>query len=155
MHTRIAARAQYRGAVPVRRPLVNPVTLLVVIVGGMLGVAARAALTLPIPANAHPLAVPGVTLGINLAGSFLLGVVVGRLHDRPRLRAFVGTGIISGFTTYSAFAVQMVQVSTAAPLVGIALAAVSVLGGVAVAALGLRVGRGDRPGEVEPPEDAE
>lgn len=126
-----------------------------VIVGGTIGVALRAALVLPWAADAHPLAVPSVTLVVNLLGSFALGVVVARLGDaRPRLRAFLGTGMLGGFTTYSAFAVQTVDVFTAAPLVGLALAAVSVVGGVACAGLGLRVGRGGTaPAAI--PEDAE
>lgn len=117
-------------------------TLAVVIAGGMIGVAARAALVLPFGTDAHPLALPGVTLAVNLLGSFLLGYVVGRLPpDRPRLRTFLGTGVLGGFTTYSAFAVQTVGLFTAAPLVGIALALVCVGGGLLAAAFGLRVGR--------------
>lgn len=117
--------------------------LAVVIVGGMVGVAARAILVMPIPVDAHPLAIPGVTLGINLVGSFLLGVLVGRLGTRrPLLRALIGTGVLGGFTTYSAFAVQTVDTFTAAPLVGIALAVVSVVGGVAAAGVGLRLAHG-------------
>lgn len=118
-------------------------TLAVVIVGGMAGVAARAAIVLPFAPDAHPLAVPATTLGINLLGSFLLGALVGRLGPRrPLLRAFAGTGVLGGFTTYSAFAVQTVETFAAAPLVGVALALVSVVGGVAAAGVGLRVGRG-------------
>lgn len=130
---------------------VSITTLIVVIVGGVVGVALRAALTLPFGADTHPLTVPSVTLAINLVGSLALGVVVGRLGDtRPRLRAFLGTGILGGFTTYSAFAVQTVDVFTAAPFVGLALAAVSVTGGVAAAALGLRLGRGAIGGTPRP-----
>lgn len=132
----------------------SPTTVLVVIAGGMVGVAARAALVLPFGGDVHPMLVPSMTLAINLVGSLLLGVVVGRLGEgRPRLRAFVGTGMMGGFTTYSGFAVQTVDVFTAAPLVGLALAAVSVIGGVALAALGLRLGRGAAAPAA--PEDAE
>lgn len=136
----------------------SPVALLLVIAGGALGVAARAALTLPIGADAHPLVVPTITLAINVLGSFLLGVVVGWLDDRhPRARAFLGTGAMGGFTTYSAFSVQSVTVASAAPLVGVVLVGASLFGGVLAAAAGLAVGRRivDAPGVVEPPEDAE
>lgn len=116
--------------------------LLLVIVGGALGVAARALIVVPFSVGAHPLVVPGLTLAINVLGSFLLGAVVGAFGDRrPRLRAFLGTGVLGGFTTYSAFAAHVVTTSTAAPVVGMALAAVSVFGGVVAAALGLSVGR--------------
>ena len=139
-------------------------TLVVVMVGGAVGVALRAAVTVPLTAltggtgGLHPLVVPGVTLVINVLGSLLLGVVVGWLDDRhPVGRAFLGTGVLGGFTTYSAFAVQAVTTSTASPFVGLALIAVSVFGGVLAAGVGLGLGRriADVPDEVEPAEDAE
>ncbi|MBD7958313.1 CrcB family protein [Microbacterium sp. Sa4CUA7] len=117
-------------------------TLALVVLGGALGVAVRAVFVLPWGQGTHPLVLPAITLLINVTGSFLLGVVAGRLdHHRPRLRAFLGTGVLGGFTTYSAFAVQTVQVFGAAPVVGLLLAACSVLGGVAAAAWGLVLGR--------------
>lgn len=116
-------------------------TLVLVILGGAGGVAVRAALTLPVAGAAHPLAVPAVTLGCNLLGAFVLGIVVGRLGDRhPRWRAFLGTGVLGGFTTYSAFAVQTVQVGTVVPVVGIALVALTLAGGVVAAAVGVLLG---------------
>ena len=135
----------------------SPVALLLVMAGGAIGVAARAVLTVPFVAG-HPLTVPAITVGVNIVGSLLLGVVVGRLDDRhPRLRVFLGTGVLGGFTTYSAFAMQTVTTSAAAPIVGLALIAVSLFGGVLAAALGLVVGRrlAGVPGEIEPPEAAE
>ncbi|MGO8608979.1 hypothetical protein ACC848_39115, partial [Rhizobium johnstonii] len=60
---------------------------MLVIVGGAAGVALRALLIAPFGAGAHPLVVPAVTLGINVVGSFLLGVLAGRVDDRhPHLR---------------------------------------------------------------------
>ena len=50
--------------------------------------------------------------------------------------------MLGGFTTYSAFAVQVVDVGGDAPVVGLILAVVSVFGGVLAAAIGLRVGGG-------------
>jgi len=140
------------------RAAISPATLLLVVVGGAIGVAARALLTVPLGDVGHPLVLPAVTLGINLLGSLLLGAIIGWLDDRhPRARAFLGTGAMGGFTTYSAFAVQSVTTSTASPYVGLALIAVSMFGGVLAAAFGLTLGRraAHRPGEIEPPEDAE
>jgi CrcB protein len=137
---------------------ISPVALTLVIIGGAVGVAARALIVVPLAGMDHPLVVPGVTLGINLLGSFLLGVIVGWLDGRhPRARLFLGAGVMGGFTTYSAFAVQSVTTSSASPYVGLALIAVSVFGGVLAAALGLALGRRavDRHGEAPRPEDAE
>jgi len=130
----------YRGDV-VGRARISPLTLLLVMVGGAAGVAVRAALTVPFVGWTHPLVVPSLTLGCNLVGSFLLGVVIGRWGDaHPRRRAFVGTGVLGGFTTYSAFAVQSIEVATNAPVVGLVLMAVSLIGGLLAAALGLSAG---------------
>ncbi|GAA1954485.1 CrcB family protein [Microbacterium deminutum] len=126
-----------------------------VVAGGAVGVLARAALLLPVT---DPAAIPWVTAVINAAGSFLLGVVVGWLDGRhPRARAFVGTGVLGGFTTYSAFAVQTVAVGGDAPGIAVGLVVASVGAGFLGAIIGLFVGRriADVPGEIEPPESAE
>lgn len=128
----------------VRHPWFSPLALGLVVLGGVLGVAARAIIVLPLTVpgdGVHPLVVPAVTLAINLAGSFLLGGVVGWAGERrPHLRLFLGTGVVGGFTTYSAFAVQASTVSAAVPIVGVALIAVSLFGGMVAAALGLDLG---------------
>lgn len=129
-----------------------------VVLGGAIGVALRALLVLPVAESDSWIVLPAVTLAVNIAGSFALGVVVGLWDDRrPLARAFVGTGVLGGFTTYSAFAVQVGEVGALAPVTGLLLAAIAVFVGVVAAALGLRIGRsaaGD-PARREPPEDAE
>jgi CrcB protein len=132
---------------------VDPRVLAVTVAGGAIGVLARGLIVAPVD---DPAAVPWVTLGINVAGSLLLGIVVGWLDDRrPLARAFLGTGILGGFTTYSAFAVAT-AVWVASPWLAAGLAAASVVAGVAGAVAGLFLGRriADRPGQVELPEDA-
>jgi CrcB protein len=136
----------------------SPIALLLAIAGGALGVAARALLTVPLADAASSLVVPAVTAVINIVGSFLLGLVVGGLDGRhPHLRVFVGTGVLGGFTTYSAFAVHAVTTFTAAPIVGLLLIVLSIFGGVLAAGAGLVFGRrmADRVGEIEQPADAE
>ncbi|MCP2638500.1 CrcB family protein [Microbacterium sp. HD4P20] len=128
-------------------------TLGYVMVGGAIGVLARAAVVGPMGDGAG---VPWVTLAVNAAGSLLLGIVVGWLDDRhPPTRAFLGTGVLGGFTTYSAFAVQT-ALWISAPWLAIGLAGASLAAGVAGAIVGLFIGRriADRPGEIEAPEDA-
>jgi CrcB protein len=48
------------------------------------------------------------TLAVNVAGSALLGLCAGLALDGDAL-ALVGVGFCGGFTTYSAFAVQVVE----------------------------------------------
>lgn len=85
-------------------------SLALVAIGGTAGTAAREGLTLAIPAvNGIPVA----TFGINVVGAFLLGVLLEALLRRGRddgrhrdLRLLLGTGLLGGFTTYSALAVD-------------------------------------------------
>lgn len=135
-----------------RRPLVDLRVAGIVAAGGIVGVGVRAAIVLPVEAGMPGLAITAVTLGVNVLGSFLLGIVVAKLPERPLLRAFLGTGVLGGFTTYSAFAVQTVDLSGGAPVLGLAFAIVAVLLGALAAAAGLRVGR--HPAVVAPAGDA-
>lgn len=81
--------------------------------------------------------------GINVLGSGLLGLLVGgaRPHVAAWLRPFAGTGILGGFTTYSA---AMAAVSALASDAGVLPAAGylagSLAGSVLAAALGLALG---------------
>jgi len=128
-------------------------TLALVVAGGAVGVLARAVILAPVDVAAAP----WVTLAVNAAGSLMLGVVVGVVGDRnPGLRAFLGTGALGGFTTYSAFAVASAQLLVT-PWLSLALMAASLVAGVLAALIGLYIGRrlADVPGEVERAEDAE
>jgi CrcB protein len=72
------------------------------------------------------------TLLVNLAGSALLGGLVGAAVE-GRWLALLGAGFCGGLTTYSALAVQSVQGGRRR---GPAYAVGSVVGGLAVATLG-------------------
>ncbi|WES63762.1 CrcB family protein [Microbacter sp. GSS18] len=129
-------------------------TLGLVVAGGAVGVLARAAILSPV-ADADEAV--WVTFAVNIAGSLMLGVVVGVLGDRsPSMRAFLGTGALGGFTTYSAFAVASAQLISV-PWLALVLMAASLAAGVLAALAGLFIGRriADVPGEVERAEDAE
>lgn len=119
--------------------------LAVVVAGGVIGVALRELLLLPFPADADgagSLVLPAATAGVNIVGSFALGVVVGLLADRhPLARGFLGTGVLGGFTTYSAFAVQTATLLASLPLAAVGLGVGSVLLGLAAAALGVVLAR--------------
>lgn len=78
------------------------------LIGGTLGTAAREAITLAFPPVND---VPWATMGINILGAFLLGLLLDGLARlgpdegrRRRVRILVGTGLMGGFTTYSALA---------------------------------------------------
>jgi fluoride exporter len=112
-----------------------------VLVGGATGSGLRLLVDLAVP---HGGAVfPIGTFLINLAGSFVLGVVVARVWPAAPewLRAGLGPGLLGSFTTFSALALSAVELTNAgAGLSAIVYVAASVIGGVAAAALGLRLG---------------
>jgi CrcB protein len=79
-----------------------------VFAGGTVGTAVRELLAITVPPAAG---VAVVIVGINVGGAFLLGLLLetlaGRGRDegrRRRLRLLLGTGLLGGFTTYSALA---------------------------------------------------
>ncbi|WP_121256066.1 fluoride efflux transporter FluC [Nocardioides ferulae] len=79
---------------------------------------------------------PWGTLLVNVAGSFVLGVLTA-LSLSESATALLGVGFCGGFTTYSAFAVQAVE---RGPRVGTAYAALTLLLAPAACALGFWLG---------------
>jgi len=112
--------------------------------GGALGALARWGVAEALPRE--PGGWPWATLLVNVVGCLVLGVLIGRVLDRSPgsawLRPFLATGVLGGFTTFSAFAVETVQLAEAGR-VGTAAGyvLVSVAGGVLAAALGQLTGR--------------
>ena len=114
-------------------------TTLYVAVGGVLGVLARfgiGRLTL------HHEALLWSTVAINVAGSFLLGLLVAGHWFGRDVREGLGVGFLGGFTTFSTFSVQAVlEVEAGEPGRAIAYVAGSVAGGLLAAAAGYALGR--------------
>ena len=77
---------------------------LFVALGGALGSTARYGVTLLLAGAAFPV----WTLAVNLLGSFLIGATM-ELVAAGDVRLFLVTGILGGFTTYSAFNQETVQ----------------------------------------------
>ncbi|WP_435749027.1 fluoride efflux transporter FluC [Microbacterium sp. PMB16] len=112
--------------------------VLFVALGGTIGTAARLGLSLTIlDAGGFPVAV----LIANVLGALLIGVLAARLPASSDLRVLIGTGVLGGFTTYSAFMTGTIALWGDAPLVAVAYALGSLALGLAAAALGLRIGR--------------
>lgn len=80
------------------------------------------------------------TLAVNVVGSFALGALTPTLGNR-RLRLFLATGLLSSFTTYSAFAVD---IATLDPAMAAATVVATYVFGIAAAGVGLSLGRRGR-----------
>ena len=81
-----------------------------VFLGGGLGAAARHGVNRFAFAVFGPM-VPAGTLIVNVFGSFAMGLLIAALADVPggtsqHLRLFLATGVLGGFTTFSAFSLD-------------------------------------------------
>ncbi|WP_278103442.1 CrcB family protein [Microbacterium proteolyticum] len=114
--------------------------LVSVFFGGALGTAARAGLTLALADDLGPALVPL----INVVGAFAIGILFGIRARMPmstraqRAQLFFGTGVLGGFTTYSALAVESADLSL------LWWGAATVVVGTLAAWLGVLIGRGGR-----------
>lgn len=92
-------------------------------------------------------AFPFATLAVNAVGSLLMGVLAGWLvrntgeSDEP-LRLLLGVGLLGGFTTFSAFSLElMLLVERGQAATAMTYAGVSVLAGLAALYVGMIVMR--------------
>lgn len=117
--------------------------VLLVALGGGVGAALRHLVGVW-AAGAFPAGFPWGTWIINIAGSFLLGVLMARLGGGGEaMRLLLGVGVLGGFTTFSTFSVELVaMVGRGEILVAMAYTVSSVAGGVVAALLGVQLGRG-------------
>lgn len=107
--------------------------------GGALGALARWGVGTALPHSAAGW--PWGTLLVNLTGCLLIGALTAALAARspepPWARPFLAVGVLGGFTTYSAFAVEVVELAEAgAPVLAAGYVLASVLGGVLAVAAG-------------------
>ena len=107
--------------------------------GGALGALARWGMASALPSS--PAGWPWATLLVNLSGCLLLGalfaVLAARSPDADWPRPLLAVGLLGGYTTYSAFAVEVVRLAeSGAVLTAGAYVVVSVIGGVAAVAAG-------------------
>jgi CrcB protein len=90
--------------------------LAVIAAGGALGAVARylIAVTWPTPVGSFPVS----TLAINVLGCAMIGVLMVLITDvwttQRLLRPFLGTGVLGGFTTFSAYAVDIQRLAAGA-----------------------------------------
>ena len=114
-------------------------TTLFVAVGGILGVLARYGVG---RVSAHHDWLIWSTVGINVLGSFLLGLLVAEQWFSRDVREGIGVGFLGGFTTFSTFSVQAVlEADAGEPGKALLYVFASVAGGLLAATAGYSLGR--------------
>ena len=88
--------------------------LLLVALGGAIGASARYGLGLAALRFAPHAVWPWATFAANVAGGLLMGLLVGWLAlragaEQETIRLFAAVGLLGGFTTFSAFSLEAVQ----------------------------------------------
>ena len=114
-------------------------TVLLVAVGGAAGTLARYGLGRAVPAHS----LPWLTVGINITGSFLLGLLIA-VGDwfSAEVRTALAIGVLGGFTTFSTFSADVfLELDAGDGREAILLLAASIAGGVGAAAAGYFLGR--------------
>ena len=118
--------------------------LLLVLVGGAIGAGIRHLTNIGALRLVGP-NFPWGTMAINIVGSFAMGLFIAmsmRRGGSNELRLFVATGILGGFTTFSAFSLDFATLwERGAALPAFAYALASVIGAIIALFLGLWLAR--------------
>ena len=88
-------------------PILGSMKIILVLAGGAIGTLARfytSSVAQKYVSNGFPIG----TLMVNLIGSFIIGLLWGLLenHQSTQLRTFLFVGILGGFTTFSAYSIE-------------------------------------------------
>ncbi|SFC34229.1 CrcB protein [Nocardioides terrae] len=116
----------------------------VIAVGGALGSLARWGLSEALPHGASEVA--WGTVVVNVAGSFLLGLLMAFVLDvwahRRYVRPFLGVGLLGGFTTFSTYELDARGlVASHHPVLALAYVGGSILAGLVAVTIGVVAGR--------------
>ena len=120
------------------------ISSLLVVLGGGIGAWLRFVAGRLVGSAAFPYA----TLAVNILGSLAMGLLVGWLarqggpgsFDSEGWRLLLGVGVLGGFTTFSAFSLEIVTLAQRGAIgAAAAYAALSLVGGVIGLIAGLRI----------------
>ncbi|RPH01848.1 CrcB family protein [bacterium TMED221] len=111
--------------------------VLLVFVGGGIGTVLRFLLNTLINVSSLP---QFSTLFINVLGSFLFGIIYSIVAENSLVSIFLLTGILGGFTTYSQFTFDLIQLNTQSQLSTVSYFFATVLLSIFGALIGVYIG---------------
>lgn len=116
--------------------------ILAVGLGGAIGAMARYG-TGVLSARIFGLSFPYGTLGVNIVGCLIMGLIVGMFALRepvdPALKLFLTAGVLGGFTTFSAFSLEAIMLYERKPALALVYVLASVILSLGACAVGLKV----------------
>lgn len=110
-------------------------TVLIVGIGAAVGSLIRFGVTNGLKQIFHKTAFPASTFFINISGSFLLGLINGQLTENTFTLAFF-VAVLGGYTTFSTYMNEIVQLGTKKKLLAMFYYIVSALLGILAALIG-------------------
>lgn len=119
-------------------------TPLIVGLGGAIGAMARYGVNVG-ATKILGVGFPYGTLVINIVGSLLMGILIGLFavkEPSADMKLFLTTGILGGFTTFSAFSIETIMLWDRKPAAAIAYVAASIIISLLACWLGLKLMRG-------------
>ena len=91
------------------------ISFLLVALGGAIGSSLRYSVSLIVMRHFSEEVWPLATFAVNIAGGLAMGLVFGWLStfttESSNIRLFLATGMLGGFTTFSAFSLEMYQMA--------------------------------------------
>jgi CrcB protein len=115
--------------------------VLLVALGGAVGSVARYGVGVAL-ARWLGLAFPWGTLAVNVIGGLAMGLLAARVApDNESARLLIGTGLLGGFTTFSAFSLETVRLMEQQPVLAALYALASLVLSVGACWMGLELGR--------------
>lgn len=85
---------------------------------------------------------PWGTMAVNLLGSLLMGLIFGAIGARTAFSPFLMAGLLGGFTTFSAFSLDVLALmDRGTPVAALAYVALTVAGTVVLCFAGYALGR--------------
>jgi CrcB protein len=115
--------------------------VLMVAIGGAIGSVARYGVGVA-AARWLGLAFPWGTLAVNVIGGLAMGAMAARIGpDNENMRLLIGTGLLGGFTTFSAFSLETVRLMEHQPGLAALYALGSLVLSVGACWMGLQLGR--------------
>jgi CrcB protein len=115
--------------------------VLLVALGGAVGSVARYGVGVAL-ARWLGLAFPWGTLAVNVIGGLAMGLLAARVApDNESARLLIGTGLLGGFTTFSAFSLETVRLMEQQPGLAALYALASLVLSVGACWMGLELGR--------------
>ncbi len=137
---------QRRGTLPTRETeetTMNVSAMVLVGVGGAVGSILRYAVAQGFQNRLPDASFPWGTLVVNLVGCFCIGVfggIVAKQPVSPELRLTIVTGLLGGFTTFSAFGLESLELMTTKPILSLLYIAASTCCGIFLAGCGWGLG---------------